>query len=298
GWVARWRRRTGDRLDVAPFQKVASDFPDIPIERFRRAVQLIEPDGRRSQGAEAVFRSLAYAPRGGAWLWCYARVPGFAPLSEGLYRFVADRRGLFTRLTEAMWGPHVVPPGEARTTWIFLRLLALVYVAAFGSLGVQIVGLAGDHGILSAREYLQGVPASVGPIRFWFLPTFYWLHMSDGVLLGLCVGGTALAVLLLVGAAPVLCLAGLWLSYLSLTTVVREFMWFQWDNLLLEAGFLALFVAPWRWWSRPGSDPPPSRVGRWLPRWLLFRLMFSSAAVKLSSGDPTWRDLTALTFHY
>src|SRR5262249_38128462 len=110
GWVARWRRRTGDRLDVAPFQKVASDFPDIPIERFRRAVQLIEPDGRRSQGAEAVFRSLAYAPRGGAWSWCYARVPGFAPLSEGLYRFVADRRGLFTRLTEAMWGPHVVPP--------------------------------------------------------------------------------------------------------------------------------------------------------------------------------------------
>src|SRR5262249_36203637 len=82
------------------------------------------------------------------------------------------------------------------------------------------------------------------------------------------------------------------------TTVVREFMWFQWDNLLLEAGFLALFVAPWRWWSRPGSDPPPSRVGRWLLRWLLFRLMFSSAAVKLSSGDPTWRDLTALTFHY
>ena len=32
--------------------------------------------------------------------------------------------------------------------------------------------------------------------------------------------------------------------------------------------------------------------------WLVFRLMFGSGAIKLASGDPTWRDLTAMTFHY
>jgi lipase maturation factor 1 len=42
----------------------------------------------------------------------------------------------------------------------------------------------------------------------------------------------------------------------------------------------------------------PSRIVLWLLRLLLFKLMFSSGCVKLASGDPTWRHLTALTFHY
>src|SRR5439155_19833143 len=78
----------------------------------------------------------------------------------------------------------------------------------------------------------------------------------------------------------------------------QEFQWFQWDSLLLEAGFLVLLLAPWRWRSTPGRDPPPSRAVSWMLRWLLFRVMFCSAAVKLSSGDPTWRNATALQYHF
>ena len=52
-----------------------------------------------------------------------------------------------------------------------------------------------------------------------------------------------------------------------------------------STGFLALFLGH-------------SRVVVWLFRWLLFRLMFLSGAVKLLSGDPTWHSLTALTVHF
>src|SRR5437667_1720782 len=85
-WVARWRRATGDRVDYAPFQAAASRFPEIPLERFRRSVVLIEPDGRAFEAAEAVFRSLAHASRGGLPLWLYRHVPGFAGASERCYR--------------------------------------------------------------------------------------------------------------------------------------------------------------------------------------------------------------------
>ena len=296
-WVMRWRRRIGERLDYAPFQQVAEHFPEIPVERFRHAVQLRLPDGRWASGAEAVFLSLSNAPGGGALRWMYRRLPGCAAVSEGCYRLVADHRPGFDRLTDRLWGPHLVPPGETATTWIFLRLLGAIYLIAFASLWSQIGGLCGSHGILPAGEMLRAVAEHYGATRFWMLPTLCWLGAGDGVLQALCATGAALAALLAIGAVPGFALVGLWAIYLSLATVCRDFLWFQWDGLLLEAGFLAIFIAPWRWWSRPAGDPP-RRAGVWLLRWLLFRLMISSAAVKLTSGDPTWRNLTALQFHY
>ncbi len=83
-----------------------------------------------------------------------------------------------------------------------------------------------------------------------------------------------------------LCLLLLWLCYLSLFYGGQQFMSFQWDIFLLECGFLAMFL------------PSHPRIGVWLFRWLLFRFMFLSGAVKLLSGDPTWADWTALYFHY
>jgi len=297
-WIARWRRVTGDRVEYAPYQEVAARFPEIPPERFRRSVQLLEPDGRWSQGAEAVFRSLASVPDRGGMLWLYRCVPGFAPLSEACYRVVAANRPLLSRLTRDRPGP-VGPVREHRlTAWIFLRLLALVYGIAFISLWTQILGIAGSHGILPAHDLLLALGERMGPIRYWAMPTLCWLDSSDRALTLLCAVGMALSLLLAIGVAPIACLVGLWACYLSLASVCREFLWFQWDSLLLEAGFLAIFLAPWRLWSRPGSDPPPRAGARWLLRWLLFRLIFSSAAAKLTSGDPTWRHLTALNYYY
>jgi hypothetical protein len=104
--------------------------------------------------------------------------------------------------------------------------------------------------------------------------------------------------LLIVGIAPVFASVFLWAIYLSLSTVCREFLGFQWDILLLETGFLAIFVAPRQWLPRPSRETPPGAIVIWLFRWLLFRLMFMSGAVKLLSTDPAWWNLTALTVHY
>jgi hypothetical protein len=210
----------------------------------------------------------------------------------------APVRGIRAGFLSWIWGSVGPSPDRRLTAWIFLRALGAVYLAAFLSLGVQIQGLAGSRGILPAAEFLNAVASHLGASRFHLVPTLLWTGAGDGALTAWCAAGTALAVLLILGIAPAPVLFGLWAVYLSLATVCRDFLWFQWDGLLLEAGFLAVFLAPLRLWSRPGSDPPPPRLAVFLLRWLLFRLMVSSAAVKILSGDPAWRSLTALRYHY
>ena len=182
---------------------------------------------------------------------------------------------------------------------LFLRALGLVYLAAFGSLGLQIVGLVGRDGILPAASFLEAARSQIGPGAYWRAPTLCWLFgAGDPVLQGLCLAGVVLSILLLAGLAPLPCLIGAWLLYLSLATVCRTFLNFQWDALLLEAGFLAIFMAPPRPRCRLPCRPGPPALARWLVWWLLFRLMFSSGMVKLTSGDATWWNLRALDVHY
>jgi hypothetical protein len=197
----------------------------------------------------------------------------------------------------------VADPTYAVAGWVFGRLLGIVYFLAFWSLGRQVVGLIGHDGILPAHIYMDSARAwasaeQIGIDRYHLLPTLCWISTSDAFLEGLCAGGAVLASLLIAGVAPPVVLLLLWLTYLSLSVVGQDFLSFQWDALLLETGFLAIFIVPaaGRERFRDAADPP--RLGVWLLLWLLFRLMFGSGAVKLASGDPTWRNLTALTFHY
>ncbi len=295
-WIARWERVIGDRAAYAPSQDVGSRFPEIPASSFAEAVYLIEADGRRSRGAEAVFRALALVPGRGGWLWAYRNIPGFKALSETGYRIIAGHRTFFSRVTDSLWGAHVIPPGEAVTCRLFLILLALVFAIAFVSLWSQLGGLIGSGGILPATAALRA-HAPEGPGRYWAAPTLCWISSADWFLSGLCALGVALAAALAIGFAPPLCLLGIWAVYLSLATVSGEFLWFQWDGLLLETAFLATFLVPWSLRWRPRGANPGRGAVRSL-RWLLFRLLFASAAVKLMSGDRSWRDLTALRYHY
>jgi hypothetical protein len=186
----------------------------------------------------------------------------------------------------------------ARVTWLFLRLLGVVYLVAFLSFASQVRGLIGSMGLLPASPYLGDLAAITGSERFWLYPTVAWLGASDAALMALCLAGAALSAVLVVGILPAVVLPFLWLAYLSLVVVSRDFLSYQWDTLLLESGFLAVSLAPLtvrERWSHP-IDPP--RVAVLLMRWLVFRLMMASGVAKLASGDPTWHNLDALAFHF
>ena len=131
--------------------------------------------------------------------------------------------------------------------WIFIRLLGVIYLIAFISLWTQIDGLIGHNGMLPVADYLNAVSERLGPERCWWVPTFCWFNASDGFIHLQCAAGVALSLLLIAGVAPVLDLLFLWAIYLSLSTVCRDFLSFQWDILLLESGFLAIFLAPRQW---------------------------------------------------
>jgi predicted DCC family thiol-disulfide oxidoreductase YuxK len=304
-WIRRWRQMTGKAVEYLQSQdpRVATQFPEIQSEHYQTSVQLIQPDGTVYSGSEAVFRALD-TNRKTKWpLKIYESFPPFAATTECAYRLIASHRTVFSFLTWLGWGSHVERPEYWVTRWIFLRALGLIYLVAFISLWTQVAGLIGHNGILPEYQYMAAAKQyvdihAIGLDRFREFPTLCWLNSSDGFLQFQCGAGVLLACLLIIGIAPVPALALLWLLYLSLATVAGNFLGFQWDILLLEAGFLAIFFAPLQLLPKFSREKPPSRVILWLLRILLFKLMFSSGCVKLASHDPNWRNLTALTFHY
>lgn len=294
-WIARWQQLTGDKVDYAPSQEIASQFPQIREDDFRKSVQFVDADGTISKGAEAVFRSLTYANKK-FMLWCYENIPGVAAISEWFYRLVAGHRDFFFAITRVLWGKNVLPSTYVVSSWIFLRAVALIYLIAFLSLEVQVKGLIGSHGILPAKDFLVYAYQRIGTQAYTVVPTIFWLQSTDVFLQLVCWSGIVFSVFLLIGFAQPLMLFLLWMLYLSLSAVCRDFLSFQWDVLLLETGFLAIFMSPLPILSARFSQP--TGLILFLQRWLLFRLMFSSGIAKLLSGDPTWRNLTALNFHY
>uniref|UniRef100_A0A8C2K0B0 Lipase maturation factor n=1 Tax=Cyprinus carpio TaxID=7962 RepID=A0A8C2K0B0_CYPCA len=186
---------------------------------------------------------------------------------------------------------------------MFLWCLSAIYMFAFASLYVQIPGLYGNEGVLPARWQLRVSGKSVveqlkdSPTLLWFGPRLGLDTQQCMELLSLT--GALLSLMTL--ALPVLrdcrVFLVLWILYLSLYQVGQVFLYFQWDNLLLETGFLAILIAPMKMpWST--KERLHDNVTFWLARWLLFRLMFASGVVKLTSRCPTWWGLTALTYHY
>ena len=306
-WIERWREITAGEVDYVTYQEAANRFPEIPVEQFKRAVAFIEPDGKAFFAAEAVYRSLR-CRSSRKWLaWSYDHVPGFAAVSELAYKLIARHRGIGSAVTRLLWGEDVRPPTYFWARRWFLRALGLIYLIAFVSLWVQVDGLIGSDGISPIRQFLPAVQERVGGRAYWLLPTLCWFNSSNAFLHFLCAGGIALSLLLMAGFVPVVWLIALFIFYLSLTIAGQTFLSFQWDILLLETGFLAIFLAPWQLWPKRGREPAVSRAGLFLLKLLLFKLMLMSGVVKLTSGDDSWgwldhsirwSALTALDYHY
>lgn len=191
-----------------------------------------------------------------------------------------------------------MPPASSSPLATSFRVgLALVWLIAFASLGVQVDGLYGPAGIQPVGAWKQAVWSGTdgdlleialrAPSLLWVLPSAW------GPLL-LCLVGALASLGLLLGRYAAWHNLAAWASYRSLTSAGGVFLSFQWDALLLETSLIACAVLPW---GREARFAPPV-AGWWALRILLFRVVFFSGVVKLTSGDPTWRDLSALTWHY
>lgn len=185
------------------------------------------------------------------------------------------------------------------TRFVFLRLLGLVYTVAFLIVVRQWHPLLGSDGLLPAASFLDAVGEEQGRGlgAFLHLPSVFWLAASDMTFRVAGYAGLGLSLLVLFGLANVPILFVLWLLYMSFVHVGQIFYGYGWETLLLETGFLAIFLAPL---GNPGPFPrraPPSPVVIVLLRWLVFRLMLGAGLIKLR-GDPCWRDLTCMVFHY
>jgi predicted DCC family thiol-disulfide oxidoreductase YuxK len=285
-WARYWKQLTGDAVDYRSYQEVAAQYPAIAVADFERAVQYITPDGQRASAAEASFLTLSHARGKGIWLALYRKLPGFAVISELAYAFIAAHRSAFYRVSLFLWGRHYTPPRYDLVSFLFLRLFGLIYFSAFVSFGVQAQGLIGSHGILPLTELIDAVRAQAGAERFFLMPMVFWWNASDFAIQAVCWIGAGFSLLLVFNLLPRLSLFLLYVLYLSLLYGGQTFMSYQWDTYLLEAGFLALLLS---FTTVPGI---------WLLRWLLFRIMFMSGVVKLLSGDPNWRNLSALSYHF
>lgn len=181
------------------------------------------------------------------------------------------------------------------TRRLFFVLFGLTALVAVGSFWWQLPGLVGKNGIAPAGEWIDALRRSKD-ISFWDLPTVVWLSSGDWLLHVLCGVGCASAMAMVVGLAPRAACLALWASWLSLTLVCHPFLDFQWDMLLTESAFFAALYAPAGLRARWEDEPLP--VARFLMAWLACKVTLESGLVKLGSGDPSWRDLTALTFHW
>ncbi|MDQ1376303.1 MAG: hypothetical protein QOE15_476, partial [Acidimicrobiaceae bacterium] len=180
-------------------------------------------------------------------------------------------------------------PGYWLARLLIQRALAGVYLIAFVVAANQFRPLLGERGLLP-------VPRFVARVGFWRSPSIFQLHYSDRFFMVMAWTGSALALACVAGLperGPLWCSMVAWLVlwglYLSIVNVGQRFYSFGWETLLLEAGFIAVFLGP--------ANVAPPALGIVALRWLLFRLEFGAGLIKLR-GDPCWRDLTCLFYHH
>lgn len=175
------------------------------------------------------------------------------------------------------------------TRFCFLRALGFIYFIAFLLAINQFKGLCGENGILPVRLFLRRVQFKQAPSIFW------WNH-SDRFIQTTAWFGLILSIIAMsslsdhwghIGSALVWFL--LWMIYLSFVNVGQTFYGFGWESMLLETGFLTIFLGP--------GDVKAPIVVIYLIRWILFRNMFGAGLIKMRA-DPCWKNLTCLYYYY
>ncbi len=184
------------------------------------------------------------------------------------------------------------------SSWILSKSLSVAYFIAFLSLIPQVLGLFGRQGILSIDHLLNILDKELKAERFYHLPSVFWFFSADFALKAVCFAGLMASSLAFMGFSQSFMLAICFVCYLSFVSCGQIFLNYQWDTLLLELGFLGLFFAPFKWEWLPFGAYILHPVVYGLVLLLVFKLIFLSGVSKLTTKDLTWRNLTALTYHY
>jgi predicted DCC family thiol-disulfide oxidoreductase YuxK len=283
--------RVGDAVDVRPCQTqdLARLHPDLRPTDCTSAVQLVEPDGRLSRGAEACFRAIAYAP-GHGFARLLPRIPVFAALCEFLYRQVARRRHTLSRAVAVLDGPDPTPASYLFARRLALALLALVFLMGFLELALDGQALLGERGIVPL-ERVASWDQHVQPQGLLAMPSVFWFARSEfaqSAVLGLGALGALLVLVSRFVRTGLLLAVVAWLSFLALAmppagTAVElgnPFFGHESDALLVEMAVLALFVVA------PRRDPSArvSGLAIALLRLLLLRVLLFDALARLAPG--------------
>ncbi|MEO8799194.1 MAG: lipase maturation factor family protein, partial [Polyangiaceae bacterium] len=182
--------------------------------------------------------------------------------------------------------------------WVALRAIGFFFFSAFFSLGYEILGLVGSHGLRPAALLFETLRAHHGVIRYWEVPSLLWLDCSDHALTALVVLGLVASILLIANVAPKASIAACLVLFLSFVAAASEFSEYQSDGMLLEAAAIGFFLAPKGLRPKLGEAEPPTRAALFLLKWEWFRIYFESGIVKLTSGDASWRDFSAMDHYY
>jgi Lipase maturation factor len=169
------------------------------------------------------------------------------------------------------------------------RGVAAIYLIAFVAAALQFRALIGEHGMLPVPRFLAGQ-------SFWRTPSIFHLRYSDRLFAGASWLGAAVSAAIVAGVAdlaPLWAAMAMWLTlwvlYLSIVNVGQAWYAFGWESLLLETGFVMIFL---------GNDRvAPPLLTLWMARLLLFRVEFGAGLIKMR-GDRCWRDLTCLYYHH
>jgi len=212
---------------------------------------------------------------------------------------MSDSTPMSARFFSAKWlfDAQAGPANRFVPRWIFLRALAAIYFSAFFPLLFQIEGLNGPHGILPTQRFLDALYA-LGWLRFWYAPTLFWFSAGSHAMISVVWLGLIASVAAFCNLWPRLSFFVCFLCFLSFVTAAQDFSSYQSDSMLLEAGFLVLFFVPRGFLPGLGISSPSPRASLFLLQWEWFHIYFESGIVKLLSGDPQWRNFTAMDEYY
>jgi hypothetical protein len=185
--------------------------------------------------------------------------------------------------------PDLAAPDYQIARFAIERGLATIYLFAFAVAARQFPPLLGERGLESAPRILRAT-------TFWQTPSLFHWRYSDRLLQVVAWTGVVLAATIIIGlpqAAPLpvtmLTWFVLWALYQSIVNIGGSFYSFGWETMLLEAGFLAIFLG--------NTETTPALPVILAFRWLAFRVEFGAGMIKLR-GDECWRNLSCMDYHH